>query len=319
MNHLHLTLAFLLTIALFCNAMEQSLVKENTSTQAELPSAGLVHDQGITAFDFLRIACVKGELQTLAKYLKEQKLTLSPQERHDLLATTCLTDNNAVACVLWGFGFCFLEKLKYAELKIALAANNKKILQFFVEEDRSLDINRLFRDAIALQKDAIALWLTAQGASFTRWDHCRPHNSPLHIAAMCNPGFVDRIISNLEVDDAALTRQNVWGSTPLHCAAAVGQLAVVKRLLELKVPVDILDFFYSTPLFRAVRGGHVEVAGTLVDHNANLKHVNGHGYTVFTVPKDEHVTQEKHAKVIALLTQKQAEARSKQKYYAIVS
>ncbi len=58
--------------------------------------------------------------------------------------------------------------------------------------------------------------------------------------------------------------------TPLHNAAAEGDLERVKRLVESGVDVNIKDRSGSTPLMSAINTMHFDVADYLLSKNANL-------------------------------------------------
>ncbi len=73
--------------------------------------------------------------------------------------------------------------------------------------------------------------------------------------------------------------------TPLHLAAGAGQLGLVNLLLDAGATVDVLhepefaDMSGETPLVRACRGRHADVAAVLIEHGADVDASNGRGET----------------------------------------
>ncbi len=284
-----------------------------------LELASRAYQAGIGAVGLLTVLCSQGAAQELTELLKSKLPPLSDQNKHDLLAITCINDYKDIAEILWSHGFRFIPKEKNNALKSALVNASQEVLSFFLANDPTVDVNQLFRDAIELQKNGLALWLWKEkGAQLTRQDHCRPHNTPMHIAAMNNPEFMEFLLEGIQPLDLQklrledvnlLLRGNVWGSTPLHGAAACGQIAAVRKLLGLGVPVDILDYIGNTPLLRAARGGHKDVAVELVERGANIEHANGHGHGVFNTAKDENVSEDRYLAALAWLRTKLAEQK----------
>ena len=77
------------------------------------------------------------------------------------------------------------------------------------------------------------------------------------------------------------------GMTVLHRAALVGNEELVKKLILLKAPVDVQDFFGNTPLLLAVREGHAKVVRALVRSGAliDLKNSKGRDACYYALKK----------------------------------
>eukprot|EP00668_Euglena_longa_P019330 GGOE01024059.1.p1 GENE.GGOE01024059.1~~GGOE01024059.1.p1 ORF type:complete len:589 (-),score=118.18 GGOE01024059.1:547-2313(-) len=85
-------------------------------------------------------------------------------------------------------------------------------------------------------------------------------------------------------DDPALPthRYGPANATPLHSAAAAGQMAVVWWLLEGGADVEALDSAGNTALHSAVGCRRCEgVVTALLKARVDVEHVNGHGHTAF--------------------------------------
>ena len=98
--------------------------------------------------------------------------------------------------------------------------------------------------------------------------------TPLLLAA----GTGNHAILRLLLENGALCQHpppNRW--SPLHEAAYEGLEKNVALLLSHHHPVDIMDKTDATPLLYAANRGHVIVAKTLLNHNANIKAVSQNG------------------------------------------
>lgn len=65
--------------------------------------------------------------------------------------------------------------------------------------------------------------------------------------------------------------------TPLHSAAASGQISVVSLLLDLGVEVDAVNMFGNTPLHIACLNGQDVVVNKLLEYSAAVNSVNNKG------------------------------------------
>lgn len=105
-------------------------------------------------------------------------------------------------------------------------------------------------------------------------------HSAIHEMARC--GHVEMIEAVVQIaSDFQVERLNIasgrWGEVPLHKAAASGQSAVVRYLLQMcPIIVDILDFKRSSPLLYAVTNGHLDVVRILIEHGATIDCESGH-------------------------------------------
>ena len=74
--------------------------------------------------------------------------------------------------------------------------------------------------------------------------------------------------------------------TPLHAAAASGQISVVRLLLELGVETDAVNAYGNTPLHIACLNGQDVVVSKLLEYSASLNAVNNkHMVSFFWIVK----------------------------------
>lgn len=99
-----------------------------------------------------------------------------------------------------------------------------------------------------------------------------------HVCQRAAAGDVDAI-RDAAAAGLDLCRPDVLegGNTPLHWAAAFGQVAVVRILLAEGVPPDVVNGRGETPLMDAVRGGFANVAKALIGDGANMELRNQKG------------------------------------------
>ena len=67
------------------------------------------------------------------------------------------------------------------------------------------------------------------------------------------------------------------GDTPLHLAAACGDVAAVRTLLDGGAAPDVMGARGQTPLHEALGHGHRQVARILIAHGASLDIANAQG------------------------------------------
>ena len=69
------------------------------------------------------------------------------------------------------------------------------------------------------------------------------------------------------------------GKTALHAAAAGGFLDVVQYLVEVSVPVDVLEVGGRTPLWMAAQYGEMEAMALLIELGADVHKADNNAYT----------------------------------------
>ena len=257
--------------------------------------------------DHFLISIEKKDLEALKAFLDlKQAANLSAADKNELLNKTALK-NKEMFALLWNAGFRFLnEEQRDRSFHMIIVADNRPVIEFLVAADQTNNyLNRFFREAIALKKDDLALWLWKQKkADIAFSDAEKPNNTPMHVAAMSNPDFIDLLVKDLSEQEIKerMTHPNDYGSYPLHCAAATGQESAARKILLLKAAVDPVDKYGNTPLIRAARSGSESVAKVLIAYRANILHENKKGHSALTVPRDSWIKEDKHARVIAYFT-----------------
>jgi len=125
--------------------------------------------------------------------------------------------------------------------------------------------------------------------------------APLHTAARLGRVNVVRLL--LE-KGANVDARNDWGVTPLHQAATEGRVGVVRLLLEKGADVDARASFGVTPLLFAASRGHVDVVRLLLEKGAD---VNAREVVFGHTPLDM-ARRGDHRDIVALLERRQRNA-----------
>ncbi|XP_071846169.1 uncharacterized protein [Apostichopus japonicus] len=84
-------------------------------------------------------------------------------------------------------------------------------------------------------------------------------------------------LRNLSYAEGELTDQG--GQTALMCAAQLGNLDLVKELLQREADVRAMDEDKWTPLIFAAREGHLDIVKALVDKGSVIDHADVNGWT----------------------------------------
>jgi ankyrin repeat protein len=107
------------------------------------------------------------------------------------------------------------------------------------------------------------------------------------------------------IDKGAEINRPGW--TALHYACAVGNLAVIRKLIENSAYIDAESPNKTTPLMMAARGGHLSSVQFLIDEGADVTAKNELGLNAIDFAKSQN-----HIAIISLLERyvKQSETKS---------
>ena len=118
---------------------------------------------------------------------------------------------------------------------------------------------------------------SADSAPFTAGFRCvlvpddggapRTLDTPLHQAAA--EGDV-ALVNRLMAEGADISTRNAWKDTPLHRAALLGRAGCAKALLSAGADANAKRLFGWTPLHFAARGGHADIARLLLAGGASV-------------------------------------------------
>ncbi|RYP58505.1 hypothetical protein DL769_008934 [Monosporascus sp. CRB-8-3] len=93
----------------------------------------------------------------------------------------------------------------------------------------------------------------------------------LHYAARTySKEVIHILLSSDKIKDTAEStdKRNNTGATPLHFAASIGNIAMVKELLETGADKDAADNYKRSPLFMAAEGNHEQIVEILLERKA---------------------------------------------------
>lgn len=115
--------------------------------------------------------------------------------------------------------------------------------------------------------------------SSTSAANCYSGMHALHVAAAVPHDRSSATIPALVGRGGALVNQIAGGSTPLHLAAAKGNIAAVKALLMASADCDIRDKNGATALYHAAANRHLSIVRALLMHKANVSFAKNDGET----------------------------------------
>jgi ankyrin repeat protein len=129
---------------------------------------------------------------------------------------------------------------------------------------------------------AIWIWIYDPRTSRTRCGRAKrssqPLGTPLHYAALCGLHY---IVEQLAIGHPRAVRS--WRfddqSTPLHLASRGGHVEVARSLVKHGADVKAKDYHRSTPLHLAMQEGSVDLARLLVEHGAYVRAKDKDGWT----------------------------------------
>lgn len=102
-------------------------------------------------------------------------------------------------------------------------------------------------------------------------------------------GDMTRIRALLLSDASLVNLPDATGLTPLHIAAANGNVALVAELLAYHADVNAHDATHGvTPLHLAARNGHHQIAKLLLEHGANPQALDHQGKTPLMLAHEEN-------------------------------
>lgn len=91
--------------------------------------------------------------------------------------------------------------------------------------------------------------------------------TPLHLSALVGNAALSRLLIEF---DAPLDAQDAWDHTPLHFAAHSGSVAICKLLIDSGAKLNVLDAQDRAPLYTAAKLGHEAVCELLLDSGGML-------------------------------------------------
>lgn len=100
---------------------------------------------------------------------------------------------------------------------------------------------------------------------------------PVHEAAFAAKADVFRLLFDPKLELGT----NTGGQSLLHLAAYGGNLEILKALIPHVSTVDLEDRDGTTPLFDAIKDGHVGAVALLLEHGASVRHRAADGTTPF--------------------------------------
>ena len=92
---------------------------------------------------------------------------------------------------------------------------------------------------------------------------------------------LDELKRLVEVERADINSPNVNGMTPLFVATGLGNVTMVRYIVDRGANLDLQTWHGQTALMEAVKVGSVEICSLLIDKAANVRTRDIHGWTAF--------------------------------------
>lgn len=137
--------------------------------------------------------------------------------------------------------------------------------------------------------DAIIDLLLSLGADINQTNH--QSQTALHfIASKNNLDLARKLLSSdIKPKPASVRVKDKRGQYPIHRAAAIGSVPMIKLLLEHKSPLNATDNAGYTPLHHAVAEGHGDAAVALLKAGAETDKKDVDGYLALDLAPDKDV------------------------------
>lgn len=189
----------------------------------------------------------------------------------------------------------------FSPLHIALLDNQTDIAIDLINQGISLDIDNSGYSALHVVSSKtgnskILKRLCIEKKYLNKFDQNGEGYTPLHYAAQENKV---KCINVLIEAGANVNIETKEGFTPLHIAAGEGHVKAVEALIKGKANVEAENVFddKATPLILAVSYENVGTVKTLLDHGAELNHVDAKGKNALY-----YAEKSKNKKIIKLLS-----------------
>jgi ankyrin repeat protein len=241
--------------------------------------------EGMTA---AHVAALSGSLESLKKIIGSKPsidaLSSTRKDKKGLLHLAAISGNENTVRWLCDQGLSMTQKdeREMTPAHYAAAAGRWNVLSIFISRGFPVEYqdstNRETCLMLALKGHHFELVekLLQAGASLTRdnWGI-----APIHTAAKEGDCVLIKYLCEKQKTLVNFPSQNDKKSTPLHLAAAGGQLEAVKTLVALGAPLNARDRDGKTPLHFAFQNGHEQVAKYLLQHAADITLTMNGGWT----------------------------------------
>jgi ankyrin repeat protein len=132
------------------------------------------------------------------------------------------------------------------------------------------------------------------------------HKADVNIHDAAAGGYMKIVSAMIQQNPALLSSDDIYGNSPLHCAAARGHIDVSALLLANRADVNAKDKGGSTPLHLAARNGHKDVVKLLLANKADVNARDDSGETPL-----HYATSNDHRDVAELLIVHKADVNAK--------